>query len=68
MDKGKLQQVRHNDGGVITSPPHGDNPREELGPETGGGIRGMGEGDICGVLILRPEFSGLSSGGVPGEG
>ena len=40
MDKDKLQQVRCNDGRVITSEPNGENPREELVPEPGGGHRG----------------------------
>ena len=34
----------------------------------GGGKRGRGGGDICDVLPLSADFSGLSSGGVLGEG
>ena len=59
--------MQYNDGGVLTLAPHGENPWEDLGSDPGGGNRGRGEGDLCGVLPPRPDFSDISSGGLTGE-
>ena len=60
--------MRRNDGGVLTSEPHVENPQEEIGPYPVGSNWGWGGGgDLCGVIHLCPSFSDLSIGRVPGE-
>ena len=56
------------DGRIITSPPHEERPQDSHATYLGGERPWRGTGDICGVLPMIFEVSGVSGVWVPREG
>ena len=63
-----MQVMWGNNVSIITTPPHGEIPWESHDTDPGGGRWRRGAGDICGVLLMRVEISGVTGGGVTRKG